>query len=170
MRRPADPWLAREEESFMEDLPLAFAGIPHGGPPPHGSKLPDHWRMARAAHVDLLLMGMPRVNLLLIAPDGVVRFVLESLLLDLREPIAQWRAGETLVLPPVDETGTLVLHETGSLRPDEQLRLLDWLERADGRTQVISTSSTPLLPRVEAGGFIDTLYYRLNTICVDVTS
>jgi Sigma-54 interaction domain len=154
----------------MENPPMAFAGTPPAVPLPHGSKLPDHWRMARAAHVDLLLMGMPRVNLLLIAPHGVVRFVLESLLLDLHEPIAQWRAGETLMLPPVDETGTLVLHETGSLRPDEQLRLLDWLERADGRTQVVSTSSIPLLPRVEAGGFIDTLYYRLNTICVDLIS
>ena len=155
----------------MQNLPLVFAGTPQaGGPLPLGSKLPDHWRMARAAHVDLLLMGMPRVNLLLIAPDGVVRFVLESLLLDLQEPVAQWRPGDELALPPVDESGTLVLHEPGSLTPGDQVRLLDWLERADGRTQVVSTSSAPLLPRVHAGGFFDTLYYRLNTVCVDVIS
>ena len=60
----------------MENSPLVSGGTSHaGGPPTGGSPLPDHWRMARAAHVDLLLMGMPRVNLLLIAPDGVVRFV-----------------------------------------------------------------------------------------------
>jgi hypothetical protein len=171
MRWHADHWLAREEEASMENPPQVFAGTTQaGGPLPHGSTLPDHWRMARAAHVDLLLMGMPRVNLLLIAPDGVVRVVLESLLLDLHEPIAQWRPGETLALPPVDNSGTLVLHEPGSLTPDDQLGLLDWLERADGRTQVVSTSSAPLLPRVHAGGFLDTLYYRLNTVCVDVTS
>jgi hypothetical protein len=155
----------------MGNPPQVLAGTSHvGGSLPHGSRLPDHWRMARAAHVDLLLMGMPRVNLLLIAPDGVVRFVLESLLLDLHEPIAQWHPGERLALPPVDEGGTLVLHESGSLTPDDQLRLLDWLERADGRTQVVSTSSAPLLPRVHSGAFIDTLYYRLNTVCVDVIS
>jgi len=155
----------------MENPAQLFGETPQaGGPPPGRSKLPDHWRMARAAHVDLLLMGMPRVNLLLIAPEGVVRFVLESLLLDLQEPIARWRPGEALVMPPVDKTGTLVLHEAGTLPPEDQLRLLDWLERTDGRTQVVSTSSTPLLPRVHAGGFIDTLYYRLNTVCVDVTS
>jgi Sigma-54 interaction domain len=155
----------------MDNSTQVFAGSPlAGGQLPHGSKLPDHWRMARAAHVDLLLMGMPRVNLLLIAPDGVVRFVLESLLLDLHEPIAQWRPGERLALPAADDSGTLVLHEASSLTPDDQLRLLDWLEQADGRTQVVSTSSTPLLPRVHAGTFIDTLYYRLNTVCVDVTS
>ncbi len=141
-----------------------------GGPPPRGTTLPDHWRLARAAHVDLLLMGMPRVNLLLIAPDGVVRFVLESLLLDLHEPIVRWRPGDRLALPSPDESGTLVLHETSALPADDQLRLLDWLERAEGRTQVVSTSSTALLPHVHAGRFIDTLYYRLNTVCVDVTS
>ncbi len=64
----------------MENPAQVFGGTPQArGPIPPSSTLPDHWRMARAAHVDLLLMGMPRVNLLLIAPDGVVRFVLESL-------------------------------------------------------------------------------------------
>jgi hypothetical protein len=131
--------------------------------------LPEHWRLARAAHVDLLLMGMPRVNLLLIAPDGVVRYVLESLLLNLREPITRSSGGNALTLPPHGLTGTLVLHDVGRLQPREQLDLLEWLEQADGRTQVVSTSPTPLLPRVQCGAFIDTLYYRLNTVCVDVT-
>jgi transcriptional regulator of acetoin/glycerol metabolism len=63
----------------------------------------------------------------------------------------------------------MVLHDVGRLQPHEQLDLLAWLEQADGRTQVVSTSATPLLPRVQCGAFIDTLYYRLNTVCVDVT-
>ena len=133
------------------------------------SQLPEHWRLARAAHVDLLLMGMPRVNLLLIAPDGVVQYVLESLLLNLREPIVRWSPGAALDLSAVDRTGTIVLHDVGNLRPRDQLDLLEWLEQADGRAQVVSTSATPLLPRVQCGAFIDTLYYRLNTVCVDVT-
>ncbi len=133
------------------------------------SQLPDHWRLARAAHVDLLLMGMPRVNLLLIAPDAVVRYVLESLLLDLRDPIVRWSAGEPLTLPAPTQSGTLVLHDVRALMPGDQLQLLDWLELAEGRTQVVSTSPAPLLPRVHSGEFIDTLYYRLNTVCVDVT-
>jgi hypothetical protein len=155
----------------MENPPQVFGGTPHsGGPLPHSSALPDHWRLARAAHVDLLLMGMPRVNLLLIAPEGVVRFVLESLLLDLQEPIHRWRPGDVLTLPSPYDSGTLVLHEVGSMTIADQLRLLDWLECAEGRTQVISSSSAPLLARVYAGSFIDTLYYRLNTVCVDVTT
>jgi Sigma-54 interaction domain len=161
----------RKEEVPMENQPHGFGGAPLGGGPlPASSKLPDHWRLARAAHVDLLLMGMPRVNLLLIAPDGVVRFVLESLLLDLQEPIQRWRPGDVLTLPSPHDCGTLVLHEAGALTIADQLLLLNWLERVDGRAQVISSSSTPLLARVQAGSFIDTLYYRLNTVCVDVTS
>jgi hypothetical protein len=62
-----------------------------------------------------------------------------------------------------------VLRDVHGLTPADQLELLDWLELAEGRTQVVSTSSTPLLPRVHSGEFIDTLYYRLNTVCVDVT-
>ena len=115
-------------------------------------------------------MGMPRVNLLLIAPDGVVRYVLESMLLDLHQPTTTWSPGQSLVLPPCGRTGTLVLHEVGSLSPGSQLALLDWLQEADGRMQVVSTSSAPLLPSVQSGAFIDTLYYRLNTVCVDVTA
>jgi len=130
--------------------------------------LPEHWRLARAAHVDLLLMGMPRVNLLLIAPDAVVRYVLESLLLNLREPVARWVPGQPLHLPH-EFINTMILHDVGRLQPREQLDLLAWLEQADGRTQVVSTSPAPLLPRVHSGLFIDTLYYRLNTVCVDVT-
>jgi hypothetical protein len=131
--------------------------------------LPEHWRLARAAHVDLLLMGMPHVNLLLIAPDAVVRYVLESLLLNLREPVARWAPGQALKLPSHELINTMVLHDVGLLRPHEQLALLAWLEQANGRTQIVSTSPTPLLPRVHSGLFIDTLYYRLNTVCVDVT-
>jgi Sigma-54 interaction domain len=154
----------------MENPAQVFGEPPQaGGLIPPSSTLPDHWRMARAAHVDLLLMGMPRVNLLLIAPEGVVRFVLESLLLDLHEPIVRWRPGESLTLPRADEGGTLVLQDVGAMTTDDQLRLLDWLERAEGRTQVVSTSSGALLPRVHSGSFVDTLYYRLNTVCVDVT-
>ena len=153
----------------MENSQEAFAAPRRSATLERGSQLPDHWRLARAAHVDLLLMGMPRVNLLLIAPDGVVRYVLESLLLDLREPITRWTPGQGFNPPPPDQSGTLVLRDVHALAPADQLNLLDWLERAGGRTQVVSTTATPLLPRVHVGEFIDTLYYRLNTVCVDVT-
>jgi hypothetical protein len=124
------------------------------------SHLPEDWHLARDA----------RLNLLLIHHDGVNRNLLELLLQDLHEPIARWRPGEQLVLPPVTRDGTMVLHDVGALEQDDQYRLLDWLERAVGRTQVVSTTPSALLPRVKAGAFSDTLYYRLNTVCLDMTA
>lgn len=133
------------------------------------SQLPDDWRLARAAHEDLRRMGMPRVNLLLVGMGGMTRNVIGMLLRDRDEPIASWSPGERLLLPAVARGGTVVLHEVGALSPDDQLHLLNWLEHAVARTQVISTTSGPLLPLVQTGAFLETLLYRLNTVCLNVT-
>ena len=138
-------------------------------PPDRGSERHLHWQLARAAHVDLLLMGMPRINLLLIAPDAVVRHVMKSLPMDLWEPVARWSPGERLNLPVPAQAGTMILHDVHALPLSDQRRLVAWLELAKGRTQIVSTTSAPLLPLVNAGQFIATLFYRLNTVCVDVT-
>lgn len=129
----------------------------------------EYWPMARAAHMDLQLMRMPRVNLLLMGPDNVIQNVLNALLPNLRASIQYWCPGEPLVLPLGAQPGTLILRDVGALTPEDQLRLLGWLEMTAGATQVVSTTTSPLLSRVDAGRFLDTLYYRLNTICVNVT-
>jgi transcriptional regulator of acetoin/glycerol metabolism len=123
---------------------------------------------ALAAREDLLRMGLPRVNLLFTGADGAIRNVLETLLGNLQQPIASWSPGQPLVLPPADRTGTIVLHDVGALGIQDQIRLLEWLGISMGRTQVVSTSAFPLLPRVEAGTFIDNLYYRLNMVYMDM--
>ena len=127
--------------------------------------LRDGWREAQAMHLELQEMGMPRVNLMLVGPDSVTQHVLLLLLPDLHNPITTWCPGQPLVLPPA-HTGTMILHDVGSLGLDDQYRLLDHLNRATGRPQIVSTTQTPLLPRVHARAFDDTLYYRLNHICM----
>ena len=134
-----------------------------------GTQRPDHLHLARAAHEDLQLLGMPRVNLLLVGAGGMTRNVVDMLLRDRDEPIATWRPGEGLLLPPVARGGTVVLHEVGALSHEYQRHLLDWLDQAVGRTQVISTTPVSLLPQVQTGAFIETLFYRLNTVCLDLT-
>ena len=155
----------------MENPSKVLDGVIHaarpltGGPP-----LLKDWHLAREAQVNLLLMGNPRVNLLLIGMDAGVWNVLETLLLNLDRPVTTWCPGDTLTLPSSSRTGTLILHDVGTMTPEEQRLLLDWLDRAAGRTQVVSTTPTPLMPRVKSGAFLDNLYYRLNTVCVDVTA
>lgn len=134
------------------------------------SQLREEWRMTREALMELQLLGMPRVNLLLIGVSGVIQNVLELLVPDLQQPVTTWRRGERLVLPPTARHGTIILHGVDGLGRDDQHRLLEWLERAAGKTQVVCTSSAALLPRVRSGSFLDTLYYVLNTVCVDVTA
>jgi hypothetical protein len=121
------------------------------------------------AQEDLLLMGMPPVNLLLTGGHAFVRNVLGAILREFDGPISAWYPGEQLSLPSNPLVGAIILHEVGLMGSEDQLQLLEWLETRVGRTQIVSTTSEPLLPRVEAGTFNDTLYYRLNTVHVDVS-
>jgi hypothetical protein len=155
----------------MKNLPNIFAGGTLAASKPHRvSQLREDWRVARAAHTELALLGMPRVNLLLTGAEGVIENLLDALLPNFREPIGQWSPGDRLLLPPAKLIRTMILREVGAMPDEDQRRLLEWLNEAAGRTQVVSTTSAPLLPRVEAGAFIDALYYRLNIVCVDATS
>jgi len=111
---------------------------------------------------------MQPTNLLLVGTAGAFRLVLEMLWLELREPIVRWRPGQPLELPLPGRAATLVLHDVGELTYDDQHRVLRWLERTAGQTRVVSTTTVPLWPGVKAGAFNETLYYRLNTVCVNV--
>jgi hypothetical protein len=134
---------------------------------PYRTYRADDPRLARVAG-ELFLVGKARLNLLLVGSADMVRLVLQTQLPTLMEPVATWSPGEAFVLPAVERTGTFILHEVGALSLHDQLQLLEWSAGALRRTQVISTTSTPLLPRVCARGFIDALYYRLNTVCLDL--
>jgi hypothetical protein len=133
------------------------------------SRLREEWRVARAAHAELVHLGIPRVNLLLTGPDGAVEFLLDSVLPDLREPIGRWSPGDRLLLPPPSLIGTMIFQDIGGMPPFDQNRLLEWLTEAAGRTQVISTTPTPLMPAVQSRDFIEALYYRLNIISIDLS-
>ena len=131
-------------------------------------------RLAREVHRDLQIVVTRRTNLLLVGTAGVgtagaIRIVLERLLsLELREPILRWRPGQPLELPSPGRAATLVLHDVNELTYDDQHRVLRWLDQTAGRIRVVSTTTVSLWPRVKEGTFNDVLYYRLNTVCVDV--
>ena len=119
---------------------------------------PDDWRRARHASANVLLVGA--------APS--MTDVLEGLS-GLQKPIVTWRAGERFSPPTANcPVGTMILIGIEALPPADQQRLYQWLQRRSCETQVISVTSRPLLPLVEQGAFHDGLYYRLNTVCVEV--
>lgn len=138
--------------------PTDFANATRlAGPIETFSQLPDDCRLARSAGV----------NLLIVLPERIAGFT-ELLMPELAAPIVAWRPGERLMLPQAAQTGTLLLHDVGALSLHDQRYLVEWLERAAGQTQVVSTTPQPLLPLVQSGTFLARLYYRLNTVCVDL--
>ena len=119
----------------------------------------EEWSVARGGGANLLLAG----------PDGLVEAMIDALRPDFRQPIEVWRPDSRLVLPPIGGTGTLILQDVGAMTPDDQRRLCDWLEVTAGRTRVVTTTRQPLFPLPEASTFVETLYYRLNVLCFQVT-
>jgi hypothetical protein len=67
---------------------------------------------------------------------------------------------------PESGSGTLVVGDVSLLTIHQQRALCDWMDNRDRAVQVISITSTPLLPLVQAGRFLDRLFYRLNLISV----
>jgi hypothetical protein len=118
-------------------------------------------------HLELQAIGLPRVNLFLVGPESVTHPLLELLLPKLHDPITTWCPGQHFVLPPPEYTGTMILYQVGALGRADQWRLLEHLGRVTGELQIVSTSSAPLMSRIHAGTFDDTLYYKLNHVYVD---
>lgn len=140
--------------------------------PPLTGSAPDGADRGSVDHARevLQLAETHRVNVLLMGTNDVVNRVMAALHERLPAPVAQWSPGDEFTLPAADQVGAVVLNDVGALGIQEQIQLLEWLNTAQGRTQVVSTAPTLLLPRVKAGAFIDTLYYRLNTLCLDGTA
>ena len=111
-----------------------------------------------------------RANVLVVGPDDALKRLLDAVLPSLREPISRLAPGHSALLPAVGECGTLIIENVGALPLHDQQQLFDWLTATVGRTQIVSTTASTLLPLVETGAFIEALYYRLNIICIDVTS
>lgn len=108
-----------------------------------------------------------RANLLVIGPDDPADAFLKAIRPRLQEPVAILRGGEPLALPP-RPVGTLILINVWALTPDEQRQLNRSLEERFRGAQVISTSPICLMPMIAGGNFLESLYYRLNAIYIDV--
>jgi hypothetical protein len=116
-------------------------------------------KLARAAHTNVLMVG----------PEPLVKNVLSLAVDGRRDTAVQCQAGRLQLPQASPRPAMVVVRDVDALTPAEQRKLLDWLEAASTRTQVVSTASVPLLPLVQAHAFNDTLYYRLNTIYIELS-
>jgi Sigma-54 interaction domain len=105
-------------------------------------------------------------NAVVVGADPAIVRLWTAVWSTLRKPVC-WVESGRLWLPP-QLAGTLVLRNVNDLVRQDQVRLLDWLGQ-DGRSiRVLASTPRPLFPDVEAGAFLDRLYYRLNTLHVSL--
>jgi hypothetical protein len=103
------------------------------------------------------------LNVLVTGPTGATRALVEELRPRFRGAVIDVPTDEPLALPALTGPATVILHDIDTLGRAAQREMLDWLDGIE-QTRVITTSNRPLLPLVAAGNFLDTLYYRLNTV------
>lgn len=133
---------------------------------------PKHDRSdTQPRNLDWDLARLTKANLLLVGPEQTVSNLVFAIWSILDGPIVVRRRHERLVLPSATEpVGTLVLHGLETLSYAEQASLYDWLSSRRTRTRVVSTAPMPLLPLVQSQLFNGELYYRLNTIWIDLSA
>ena len=115
---------------------------------------------------DLRRLVNSGANLLVRGEKSAAAATVVALTVDFPPPLLTWIADAENGLPAVDD-GTLVIHDVDRFDLAKQRVLLTWLEHRPKRVRVITTVTRDLFPLVQAGDFLDQLYYRLNTIVID---
>jgi transcriptional regulator of aromatic amino acid metabolism len=70
---------------------------------------------------------------------------------------------------PLAKHGTVVLADASALTIEQQIELHDWLNAGHGGVQLVSITSQPIWPLVEAGRFLEGLFYRLNVVTLEAS-
>jgi sigma-54-interacting transcriptional regulator len=116
---------------------------------------------------ELATLRAHRHNLLIEGPVAATHAVLLLMQPHLGSPIV-WRQPHTRVELAGNGAGALILEDVGSLTAEDQVRLIRFLDGRGSRRQIVCTAERPLFPRVAAGLFDPTLYYRLNVALLRV--
>ena len=109
-----------------------------------------------------------RANVLVTGVAAATDAFLHQALRHFRTPIQDIACEEGVTISAPAKT--IVLRNVEILNGSEQRTLLDWLDRlpADRKPQIISQTSAMLYAYVQAQVFDQALYYRLNSIHLEV--
>jgi hypothetical protein len=109
-----------------------------------------------------------RLCILVTGSEKAARDFVDALGSRLPQPVIHISCDEHVALDEWDAGSTVVLHDIDTLSVTAQWRLLERLDAILPHTQVISTSSRPLVALVTSGDFLAILYYRLNIIHIEL--
>ena len=116
---------------------------------------PENWRA-------LLRTG---ANMLIVAPRPTLDAFLAAAADYLQEPVHLATPADVI---PLDICGTLVVYDASSLAPSQQDALIALCNADAARPRIISLSETHLWQSDGSSSIPIDLYYRLNTICLDL--
>jgi len=123
--------------------------------------------LATRCHGDWRRLLRTRANVLVTLPRELFDAFGSATRDTFQQPVACVRGTGPSSLPPCK---TLILVDLHRLAADDQRRLVAWLsDPANADSQVVSLTSESLIQRVDEGRFDAALFYRLNTIHLDLT-
>jgi PAS domain S-box-containing protein len=128
---------------------------------PPGS-IPSLSSISAWARNDWLTMLKARPNTLIVGTASGTEELLQLLLPQCVGPVVEWNGA-----PADPRPATLLVRDLANLPAIEQRCLLQWIEGGE-RSQIISTSTRPLLPLVAQGRFSERLLYCLNVLRLEV--
>jgi hypothetical protein len=114
-----------------------------------------------------LMLRTVRPNILVIGRADFVESTVSALVAELPGPVSYLRPDAP---PPAgDDAQMLVVRDVAALSADRQREWLTWLNELNvRRPQIVATSDVPVYPLVRRDEFSGVLYYRLNTILLDM--
>jgi hypothetical protein len=104
-------------------------------------------------------------NILLVGPAAFTDSALKLIVPLVQHPVAAWMPDAKRTVP-AGAFATLIIGRVDAADAEQQKQLCEWFDSRAGRVQVVSTALTRLFPLIQAGTFLETLYYRLNHVCV----
>jgi hypothetical protein len=112
-------------------------------------------------------VSLTRLNVLVIGPIAQTEAAVSAIVVALGKPARFW-APNTPV-PARADGHAIVIRDIATLSPVLQKAWLAWLSAPQRRRpHIIATSSIAVFPLIAQGLFLEDLYYRLNTILLDL--
>jgi hypothetical protein len=118
--------------------------------------------------VELLgLLPLGLFNILFTGPQPRICRALQALKEHLSLPSTVWSSRTASTIRD-EATGIVMIENVDAYCLDQQHSLLEWLGTDRTGARVVTTTTTALFPLIADGRFLPELYYRLNSVLVDL--
>ena len=144
----------------MENVWKLSADTPPPAPDRHAATIPP-------SHHEWAILRKWPVNGLVVGPLPLTLAAVAAIDNTLQQPVVWWTPDEVRDVPEFT-SGTLIVRDVSRLDSLQQERLACWIGAHSPQLQVLALSRAPLFDDVANGRFSAALYYRINTVVVEV--